>query len=110
MQEFPADDPCRCSAVTAGPGEVVIVLPGWVHAALSAEPETPLTFGAWCEPEYGFEYQQVGVRGGLAWYAVLDNGGLLKWHRNANYMLRELRAPLSFGWAFRRSAGFQRLY
>ena len=46
MQEFPADDPGRCFAVTDGPGEVVIVPRGWAHATLSAEPETPLTFGA----------------------------------------------------------------
>lgn len=90
MQEFASDDPGRCFAVTAEPGDVVVVPPGWAHATLSASPEAPLTFGAWCDRDYGFEYQQVRERGGLAWYALLDDGGQLEWHRNTNYILREL--------------------
>ena len=33
----------------------VIVPPGWVHATISADPKQPLTFGAWCDRDYGFE-------------------------------------------------------
>ena len=90
MQEYAADDPGRCFAVTAGPGDVVVVPPGWAHATLSADPETPLTFAAWCDREYGFAYEQVRVRGGLAWYAFLDASGGLEWCRNPRYVKTEL--------------------
>ncbi len=90
MQEFAADDPGRCFAVTAEPGDVVVVPPQWAHATLSASAETSLTFGAWCDREYGFEYQQVRARRGLAWYALLNDSGQLEWHRNPNYISREL--------------------
>lgn len=91
MQEFPGDDPGRCFAVSAGPGEVVVVPPGWAHATLSASPEVPLTFGAWCDRDYGFEYQQVRAHKGLAWYAFFDDSGHLTWHGNQAYLHRELQ-------------------
>ena len=37
MQERAADDPGRCFAIEAGPGEVVVVPPGWAHATVSAD-------------------------------------------------------------------------
>jgi len=43
MQETADDDPGRCFAVLAEPGEVVIVPPGWAHATISADPNQPLT-------------------------------------------------------------------
>ena len=43
MQEHDGDDPGRCFAVEALPGQVVIVPPGWAHATISADPEQPLT-------------------------------------------------------------------
>ena len=90
MQEFATDDPGRCFAVTAGPGDVVVVPPGWAHATLSVEPDSPLTFGAWCDRDYGFEYELVRAHGGLAWYALLDDGSRLEWRPNARYQRREL--------------------
>jgi len=90
MQEFAADHPGRCFAVSAGPGDVVVVPPGWAHATLSASAVTPLTFGAWCDRDYGFEYQQVRARQGLAWYALLDDRNQLLWRRNPNYAASEL--------------------
>lgn len=90
MQEYAADDPGRCFAVTAGPGDIVIVPPGWAHAALSASPDVPLTFGAWCDRDYGFEYEQVRAHRGLAWYAAFDDYGQLAWHRNSAYTPAEL--------------------
>ncbi len=90
MQEFAADDPGRCFAVTAEPGDVVVVPPGWAHATLSASPEVPLTFGAWCDRDYGFEYEQVRAHRGLAWYAVFDDQSQLAWHRNPAYTPAEL--------------------
>jgi glucose-6-phosphate isomerase, archaeal len=90
MQEFAADDPGRCFAVTAEPGDVVVVPPGWAHATLSASQEAPLTFGAWCDRDSGFEYDEVRARRGLAWYALLDDCGQLEWRRNTRYVSREL--------------------
>ncbi|MGO8785856.1 MAG: glucose-6-phosphate isomerase family protein [Terriglobia bacterium] len=90
MQEFADDDPGRCFAVVGEPGDVIVVPPGWAHATISADPQTPLTFAAWCDREYGFVYDNVRARCGLAWYALLDDGGQLKWHRNTHYIPRDL--------------------
>ncbi len=85
MQETAYDQPGRCFAVTANPGDVVIVPPAWAHATISADPEQPLTFGAWCDREYGFEYEDVRRHGGLAWFPrIMDNGGI-EWEKNVNY-------------------------
>lgn len=64
MQEYVGDDPGRCFEVIAGPGEKVLVPPGWGHATISADPNEPLTFGAWCDREYGFEYEAVRAHKG----------------------------------------------
>jgi len=90
MQEFAADDPGRCFAVAAGPGAVVVVPPGWAHATISADAEEPLTFAAWCDRDYGFVYDQVRTRGGLAWYALLARDGQLEWHPNPRYATTDL--------------------
>ena len=66
MQESAEDDPGRCFAVYAKPGDIVIVPPGWPHATISADTEKPLTFGAWCDRDFGFDYDD------LTFY-VLDN-------------------------------------
>ena len=58
--------------------------PGWAHATLSADPETPLTFAAWCDREYGFEYQAVRKHQGLAWYPLLQ-GRHIVWQQNPRY-------------------------
>jgi len=103
MQEFVADDPGRCIAVYAGPGEVVVVPPGWAHATISADPERPLTFAAWCDREYGFEYDEVRARRGLAWYPLLSASGGIEWLRNPHYdrgsplRLQEARAYPELG-------------
>lgn len=90
MQERAADDPGRCFAVEAGPGEVVVVPPGWAHATVSADPAAPMTFGAWCDREYGFEYDAVRARGGLAHYPLLAGNGGVEWQPNARYRTRPL--------------------
>jgi len=91
MQEIDQDDPGRCFAVEAGPGEVVIVPPGWAHATISADPEQPLTFGAWCDRDYGFEYKGVREHGGLAWFPVIDADGKISWLQNPKYISRDLQ-------------------
>ena len=85
MQEHAAFDPGRCFAIEAGPGEVVVVPPGWAHSTVSALPGEPMTFGAWCDREYGFEYAEVRARGGLAYFPLLAADGSLRWERNPHY-------------------------
>jgi glucose-6-phosphate isomerase, archaeal len=90
MQEKSGDDPGRCFAVAAGPGEQVVVPPDWAHATISADPSVPLTFGAWCVRDYGFDYRGVRSRGGLAWFPLCAENGLT-WEFNARYaVFREL--------------------
>jgi glucose-6-phosphate isomerase, archaeal len=90
MQETADDDPGRCFAVIANPGEVVIVPPDWAHATISADANQPLTFGAWCDREYGFEYDKVRQHKGLAWFPLISASGEIEWQRNPNYIQREL--------------------
>jgi glucose-6-phosphate isomerase len=90
MQESAKDNPGRCFAVEAGPGEVVIVPPGWAHATISADPGQPLTFGAWCDRAYGFEYDDVRAHKGLAWFPVFRGNGRIEWQQNPQYKFREL--------------------
>lgn len=85
MQERATDAPGRCYAVEAGPGDVVIVPPGWVHATISADPARPLTFGAWCDRDYGFEYDDVRRHQGIAWFPVFDETDTLRWTPNPRY-------------------------
>lgn len=85
MQETAQDNPERVYAVTANPGEVLIVPPGWAHATINGDPDTPLSFGAWCIRDYGFEYADVRAHHGLAFYPILDDGGGISWRHNDNY-------------------------
>ena len=90
MQEYAEDQPGRCFAVYAGPGDVVIVPPAWAHATISADPTVPLTFGAWCDRAYGFDYTGVRAHGGVAWFPLLEEDGSLQWERNPKYDESEL--------------------
>lgn len=85
MQEYADDDPGRCFAIYANPGDVVVVPPEWAHATISADSSQPLTFGAWCDREYGFLYDKVRQHHGLAWYPLLDENGEIHWKRNEHY-------------------------
>lgn len=90
MQETAHDDPGRCFAVKALPGDVVIVPPNWAHATISADPEKPLTFGAWCDRDYGFEYDDVRAHKGLAWFPIIAPSGKIEWQKNPNYLTKNL--------------------
>lgn len=95
MQESDGDDPGRCFAVAAGPGDLVVVPPAWAHATISADPRQPLVFGAWCVRDFGFDYRGVRAHGGLAWFPLLEGDRLL-WEPNAAYprvSLLEEKAP-----------------
>lgn len=85
MQETAKDHPGRCFAVTAGAGEVVVVPPNWAHATISADPSQPLTFGAWCVRDFGFDYADVRAHGGLAWFPRLQ-GNEVVWDANPRYV------------------------
>jgi glucose-6-phosphate isomerase len=62
---------------------------------ISAGSREPLVFGAWCDRDYGFEYEAVRARGGLAWFPVLDDGGAVQFRPNANYVRREIEVRLA---------------
>jgi glucose-6-phosphate isomerase, archaeal len=83
-QEFAADDPGRCIAVEAGPGDHVVVPPGWAHAVINAGESGRMVFGALCERQYGFVYDAVRAHGGLAWFPLLRDGRL-QWQANPRY-------------------------
>ena len=84
IQESGEDDPGRCCAVHARPGDVVIVPPGYVHATVNADPRRSMTFGAWCVRDYGFDYRAVRRHGGIAFFPYMD-GDTLKWRENPTY-------------------------
>lgn len=90
MQEYAEDNPGRCFAISAGPGDVVIVPPYWAHATVSASgPEDePMTFGAWCVRDYGFDYKGVRAHGGIAWFPIVKDG--ICWIPNPAYQPSEL--------------------
>lgn len=90
MQEYAEDNPGRCFAVYAGPGDVVIVPPYWVHATISANPEKALTFGAWCDRDYGFYYDKVREHKGIAWFPVFNEDNKIEWLPNPCYGVSEL--------------------
>jgi glucose-6-phosphate isomerase len=90
MQQSGGDDPLRCFAIEAHPGDRVVAPPAWPHAVVSADPAEPLVFGAWCDRQYGFEYGQVRAHGGLAWFPELSEGNHIRWSRNRTYTARPL--------------------
>ena len=89
MQESGEDDPGKCYAVYARPGDVVIVPPGYVHATVNADVRQKMTFGAWCVRDYGFDYSKVRSHGGIAFFPHVENGSL-KWTKNPSYRGGEL--------------------
>ena len=83
-QESAGDDPGRCIAVEAGPGDQVVAPPGWAHAVINASASERMVFGALCERQYGFVYDAVRAHGGLAWYPLLREGRI-EWQANPRY-------------------------
>lgn len=77
MQETAQDNPGRCFAVYARPGDVVIVPPGWAHATIVADTNQNLTFGAWCVRDFGFDYDEVRAHKGVAWFPVVEDNHIV---------------------------------
>lgn len=85
MQETTNDNPGRCFAVHAQPGDVVVVPPAWAHYTVNANTSRPMLFGAWCVRDYGFDYTGVRSHGGLAWFPLVNDDGSLHWVPNDSY-------------------------
>lgn len=96
-QEFAADRPGRCIAVEAGPGDQVVVPPGWAHCVINADERARMVFGALCERQYGFLYDGVRAHRGLAWFPLLGSSGI-EWQSNPRYQSShlEVRGPRSY--------------
>jgi glucose-6-phosphate isomerase len=89
-QERSGDEPGRCIAIEAGPGERAVVPPGWAHYVANADPSSKLIFGAWCDRQYGFDYTQMREHHGLAWFPLIADDGGLSWERNPSYSASNL--------------------
>jgi len=85
MQQAVNDDPGRCFAIEAGTGDKIVIPPGWAHFVANADSRAVLVFGAWCDREYGFDYDSVRRRGGLAWFPLVDEKERVKWEPNPAY-------------------------
>jgi glucose-6-phosphate isomerase len=98
LQEFVADNPGRCYAISAGPGDKVVVPPGWAHAAISADASDFMALGALCDREYSFDYDAVRKRNGLAWYPLAARNGKIEWAPNPRYekTMLEVRPPREY--------------
>ena len=91
-QEKSGDDPGRCVAIEAGPGERVVMPPQWAHFVVNANPNSVLIFGAWCDRQYGFEYTQMRAHHGLAWFPVFSADEKLTWEANPRYSPSQLQS------------------
>ncbi len=89
-QEFAEDEPGRCIAVEAMPGDQVVAPPGWAHCVINADQDRRMVFGALCDRQYGFLYDRVRAHGGLAWFPLL-RGGAIEWQPNPSYRQSTLR-------------------
>ena len=89
-QEKSGDDPGRCIAVTAKPGDRVVMPPGWAHYVVNADADSLLIFGAWCDRQYSFDYAQMRAHHGLAWFPLMAADGTIRWEPNPNYVSSRL--------------------
>jgi len=97
-QETANDDPGRCFAVEANPGDKIVVPPGWAHAVINADPDNRMMFGAWCDRQYGFVYDQIRAHHGLAWFPILGADRKIRWEINPSYRRSKLsiRRPRAY--------------
>ena len=90
-QESTMDVPGRCVAITAAPGDQVVVPPGWAHCLINVDPQRRMVFGALCVRQYGFVYDGVRAHGGLAWFPLLTGAGEIRWELNPRYLPSDVR-------------------
>jgi glucose-6-phosphate isomerase len=88
-QQSADDNPGACIAVEAGPGDQIVVPPGWAHCVINTDPNSRMVFGALCERQYGFVYEGVRAHGGLAWFPLLRPDGI-EWQANPRYRSSKL--------------------
>jgi glucose-6-phosphate isomerase len=57
-----------------------------------------MSFGAWCDRQYGFEYTGVRTHHGLAWFPLLTGSGAIDWRSNPRYSASKLEqhAPRAY--------------
>lgn len=91
-QENAGDDPGRCFAIKASPGEKVVMPPAWSHYVVNADTRAPLIFGAWADRQYGFDYTAMRAHHGLAWYPRVVEDGEIRWEANPNYSASKLQS------------------
>jgi glucose-6-phosphate isomerase len=98
MQEFVTDNPGRCYAILAKPGDKVVVPPTWAHAAISGNPSDFMALAALCDREYSFDYDAVRKRNGLAWYPIVTRDSKIEWVPNPRYeeTTLEVRSPREY--------------
>jgi len=89
-QERSGDDPGRCIAIEASPGDKVVMPPAWAHYVANADQHSKLIFGAWCDRQYGFDYTQMRAHHGLAWFPSIA-GGAISWEPNPTYRASKLQ-------------------
>jgi glucose-6-phosphate isomerase len=96
-QESAGNDPGRCFAIEADPGDHVVVPPGWAHSVINADPRSRMVFGALCDRQYGFVYEEIRAHRGLAWFPFMESGSIA-WQRNPSYLPSrlEVRAPRQY--------------
>jgi len=85
LQEFTSDDPGRCVAIEAGPGDQVVAPPNWAHCVINADVHAQMVFGAWCDRQYRFRYEEIRAHGGIAWFPIVQTDGTLTWKPNGTY-------------------------
>jgi glucose-6-phosphate isomerase len=97
-QQRAEDDPGRCIAVLAKPGDQVVMPPGWAHCVINADPGSRMAFGACCDRQYAFDYCGVRAHHGLAWFPILTTSGAIDWEPNPNYLESKLehRTPRAY--------------
>lgn len=71
-------------AVEGKAGDKILVPPNWIHATVSGSSTMPLTFGAWCVKDYGFDYVDVRKNKGISHFPIFEQNQI-KWLENENY-------------------------
>ena len=49
-----------------------------------------MSLGALCDREYGFDYDEIRKRKGMAWYPIVTSRNTLEWEPNPHYKTRDI--------------------